>query len=203
MTIMKKTTILFAIALLAATTSFAQKGSVLLGGDLVFSTEKYPSPVSSSELTFSLAPVVGYQFSNAWTAGLVLGYTYNQLKNAGNTTHSSNAYTVGPFVRYTRALTSWVSVYGQFQATREDEGKISTDAGGVPRDTYIGDIQLFPALFFNVKNGFGLNLSFGGLEGSLTHISHVGTFEENATVTFGNSILIGVSKNFGGRHKAS
>ena len=203
---MKKTTFLFAVALLAATASFAQKGSILVGGDLNLQATKDPNSngYTTSVFAFSISPLIGYQFSNAWTAGLVLGYTYFQAKQGGVLgNNSNNVYSVGPFVRYTRPLNSWLSIYGQLQATREDEGKISTDANGTPQDTYVGDIKLFPGLFFDVKNGFGINVSFGGLEGSIENVKHFGTIQESLALTFGNTILVGVSKNFGGHRKAS
>jgi len=203
---MKKTTLLFAVALLTAAASFAQKGSVLVGGNLDFGASKYPeipSGPGNSSFNFGFLTQTGYQFNQLWTVGVILGYIHYQTSGNISPNTSTNDYTVGPFVRYTRALNSWISVYGQFQATRQDEGKVGTDLNGNPEDTYVGDIQVFPALFFNVKNGFGLNVSFGGLEGTLTHTHNLGTTEEGVVLTFGNNILIGISKNFGGHRKAS
>jgi len=200
---MKKHLFIAALSLFAFATAFAQKGSVLLEGNLSFDDAQYPnlpSGPTTSSLSFSISPLLGYQFCAHWTAGILLGYNYSESKDPHIT--SVIAYSVGVFGRYTHALSSWVSIYGQLQAVRMDEGEIINNANGNPEDLNVGSIQLFPALFFDVKNGFRLNLSFGGLEGDLYHVHTVGTYEKNISLTFGNSVLLGVSKNFGGHRKA-
>ena len=200
---MKKKSCLFALSLFLASISFAQKGTWLVGGDVSLNYAHYPQPdpgyPTSSTHDFSIMPTVGYQFSNAWTAGVVLGYTHTE--SPGSDPSNENTWFAGPFVRYTRPLTPWVSLYGQFQAVYRDEGFYNVNATGGP--SRLSDIEglFYPALLFNVKNGFGINLSLGGikygseyLEGSSKAIDHY------VNLTFGNTVQIGVSKNFGGHH---
>lgn len=197
---MKKQLFFFAIGLFAASMSFAQKGSVLVGGDLSFNYLTYPQTSTNAKSTqwnLSVSPVVGYQFANAWTAGLILGYGHVEDKQLGQVTNSGNTWEVGPFVRYTHALSSWVSLYGQFQATYLDQGKVDQF------NAYQGEALLYPALFFDVKNGFGINLSLGGLSYTYDHIQSGGTTQQMVNLTFGNTVLIGVSKNFGGHRKGA
>ncbi len=55
--------------------------------------------------------------------------------------------------------------------------------------------KLFPAVFINVKDGFGLNFDFGGLSyGSLKPKD--GDSRNNFGLNFGKTINIGISKNF-------
>jgi hypothetical protein len=73
--------------------------------------------------------------------------------------------------------------------------------GFPPQSGY--DFKLFPAVFIDIKNGFGLNFDFGGIEYQSTTQSdlipkdHTNIF----AFTFGQGIIVGISKNFGGRKK--
>ncbi|HTJ14520.1 MAG TPA: outer membrane beta-barrel protein [Dinghuibacter sp.] len=200
---MKKTISLLVAGLLSAGASFAQKGSVLVGGSIGFQLSHDPGHGTlpgDDASQFSIAPTVGYQFANAWTIGVTGGYTHdeNHLQTTPVQIASSNTWSAGPFLRYTRPITSWVSVYGQFQATYAYGGPVGN---GTPDIYSTVTAQVFPALFFNVKNGFGINCSLGGLYFQNYHISHEGNQGSDIGLSFGSALLIGVSKNFGG-HKA-
>jgi hypothetical protein len=188
---------LFALSLFLASISLAQKGSWLVGGDLTLSDMHGPNAIPGfpkSTTNFTVMPTVGYQFTHAWTLGIVGGITHTD--EAGLT--PDNAWFVGPFIRYTRPLTTWVSVYGQFQAVYNDEGRYDVNTNGSTH-LYQYEGVFFPALLFHVKNGFGINLSLGGikygneyLEGNSKALDHY------VNLTFGNTVQIGVSENFGG-----
>jgi hypothetical protein len=59
--------------------------------------------------------------------------------------------------------------------------------------------QIFPAVFFNFKNGFGLNFNFGGIQYiSLRGKDNTSLSSSSKTFsfTFGQGISLGISKNF-------
>ena len=206
---MKKVIFTLAIALAAANLASAQKGSILLYGNITYShssnTNSSTTGVQSDKSTaLSIAPGIGYQFSDNWTVGLNLGYAHTGNSYTTSTTQTSDVdqYIVGPFLRYSRPLTSWVSLYGQFDAEYQLQGKTyqySTE-GNQQHQLFF---DVYPALFFPVKNGFGLNVSFGGVDYASSRVSGIsGTKGSTFNLTFGQAAMIGVSKNFGG-HKAA
>lgn len=142
---MKK--LLAAIVLLATTIVSAQKNSILLGGNVGFSSEK----IGETKLeNFEFSPKVGYQFAEKWTAGVEGSIMNIQTIQADKT----EKYKIGGFVRYTVPLSDIFSVFG--------------DLGAGYQSTNVNDAKgmyasLTPALFINMKNGFGLNFSIGGI----------------------------------------
>jgi hypothetical protein len=186
---MKK--ILFA-AIMIATAAFsakAQTGSILVYGNVGISTTNNGVSGAPKSTTTSLNPAVGYQFNDNWTAGLSLGYS-----NTNNNV-TVQQFSISPFIRYAKTISPIFSVYGQFQA-----GYIHTsfDPGGFSSNGF--NAQLFPAVFINVKNGFGLNFSFGGLQYTTEKQSNGGPTTNTFGLTFGSGASFGISKNFGG-HK--
>lgn len=204
---MKKTISFLFAGMLLAGTSFAQKGSILLAGNLSFQYGSTPANALNNQdaqhsWTFGISPQIGYQFSDAWTVGIVGGYSHlEQHQESPSWTNSINTWSLGPFLRYTRPLTSWVSVYGQFEGYYQDAGPTETTFGATAHESILS-ATIFPALFFNVKNGFGINVNFGGLQYGHNHIAGIGNAGTSFGLTFGNTAVIGVSKNFGGHKKS-
>ena len=163
----------------------AQKGSTLLYGNLYyqyFENSPYGLGVGSN---LSINPGVGYAFSNRWTAGLNVSFGF---MNNNNLHHRS--YHGGPFVRYTHPLSEIFSVYGQFETSYgiyKDEGS---------EDGNIFFAGLFPAVELNIKNGFALNFSFGGINYIRTTTSGLAGIGTSFTVHFGSGLNFGVSKRF-------
>ncbi|WP_264553380.1 porin family protein [Flavobacterium sp. N2038] len=142
---MKK--LLVAVVLFATTIVSAQKNSVLVGGNVGFSSEK----IGESKLeNFEFAPKVGYQFTDNWTAG-VEGSIMN-VKTTG--LESTEKYKIGGFVRYSVPLSEVFSVFADLGAGYQSTSL--NDAKGIYA-------SLTPALFINMKRGFGLNFSIGEL----------------------------------------
>nr|WP_294785077.1 outer membrane beta-barrel protein [uncultured Flavobacterium sp.] len=141
-----KKLIVAAVLLITAMVS-AQKNSILLGGNVGFGSEKIGE---SKAENFEFSPKVGYQFSDNWTAG-VEGSIMNVKTTGSDTTEK---YKIGGFVRYAVPLSDLFAVYG--------------DLGAGYQSTNINDAKgmyasLTPALFINMKRGFGLNFSIGGI----------------------------------------
>jgi hypothetical protein len=184
-----------------ALTAAAQKGSILLYGDLAFASNK--NSAETKYTSFEINPGIGYQFNNNWTAGLDLGLSTNKTTPAGTTPTitKSNQFNVGPFVRYTQPLVGPFSFFGQLNAsylsgkTKSETGTISTES------KYDGmAVNVFPAIQVNVKNNFALNFNFGGIGYQTTKNKAAGSKSNSSFgLTFGQFMNIGISKNFGGK----
>ncbi|MNK66129.1 hypothetical protein D3C87_854430 [compost metagenome] len=175
---MKK--LLVAVVILFTTMASAQKNSILLGGNVGFSSDE----IGESKLeNFEFSPKVGYQFADQWTAG-VEGSIVN-VKTKG--TDTTEKYKIGGFVRYTVPLSDVFSVYG--------------DLGAGYQSTNINDAKgmyasLTPALFINMKRGFGLNFSIGGINYDNLDGKN-DPKQDHFGFNFGKTLNIGISKNFG------
>ncbi|WP_125722300.1 outer membrane beta-barrel protein [Flavobacterium ustbae] len=175
---MKK--LLLLVALFVATVSNAQKGSILLGGNVGFSSEKIGENKTES---FEFSPKVGYQFAEKWTLG-VEGSILN-FKESGE--EREEAYRIGAFTRYSIPLSDLFSFYADLGAGYQERNIDKT------KGVYA---SLTPALFINMKRGFGLNFSIGGI--GYDNLSGKGTSrEERLGFNFGKTVNIGISKNFG------
>lgn len=172
----------------------AQTGSILVGGSINFSSTKIPSSPNNIKYTsFDFNPTIGYQFTDNWTAGLVADIGTANNTNAAGAGLKENIFGVGPFVRYAKSLSNIFAIYGQVQ------GVFGTDKLGNVKSNTAG-ISAFPAVFINVKNGFGLNFTVGGISYSSSKPSG-GSSTNTFGLTFGKSVGIGLSKNFGGSKK--
>ena len=175
---MKK--LLLAVTLLIATISNAQKGSMLLGGNVGFTSEKIGDYKTEN---FEFSPKIGYQFTERWTAGVegsVLTYKTTGLEK-------QEGYRVGGFVRYAKPLSEIFAVYADLGAGYQNISL--NDADGVYA-------SFTPALFINMKRGFGLNFSIGGINyDNLKDNNNVK--QERFGFDFGKNFNVGISKNFG------
>ncbi len=184
---------LFTLSLFVASffVSQAQTGTVLVGGNVGIATN------SDDQTSLNFNPFVGYQFNNNWTAGLAFGLASQKQDDAGDT-YKTTALAVGPFVRYTHSISDIFSVFGQFEAQYVN-AKSKFNSTTVGEGNGFG-LNLYPAVFVNVKNGFGLNFDFGGI--NYASVKPKGGSAENAfQFNFGKTINIGISKNFGGKKK--
>ncbi|MDW8849349.1 outer membrane beta-barrel protein [Flavobacterium sp. MMLR14_040] len=171
---------LLALALLVVTISNAQKGSMLLGGNVGFSSEKLGNDKSEN---FEFSPKIGYQFADKWTAGVEGSIA--TFKNTGS--DSAEKYKIGGFVRYATPLSELFSVYADLGAGYQNASV--NNAKGMY-------VNLTPALFINMKRGFGLNFSIGGV--NYDNIDGKNDLrQERLGFDFGKTFNIGVSKNFG------
>jgi len=175
---MKK--LLLVIALFIATITNAQKGSILLGGNVGFASEKIGDSKSTS---FEFSPKVGYQFADNWTAGIEGTIGTLNVKGFEKTEN----YKIGGFVRYSTPLSETFSFY--------------TDLGAGYQNTSLNNAKgiyasLDPGLFINMKRGFGLNFSIGGVKYDNLDGKN-DPRQERFGFNFGKTFNIGISKNFG------
>jgi hypothetical protein len=176
--------ILFLSAITISTV--AQKGSTLLYGNFTYQYLENHIYGSGQGSNLSINPGIGYGLSNQWTAGLNLAF--GLFKN-----NSEEAYTygAGPFIRYTHPLSEIFSVFAQFETLYAIE---ESQSGYESKKLYAG---LFPAVEMNIKNGFALNLGFGGIGFTRFITTGVPGNTNTLGVQFGSGMNFGVSKRFG------
>ncbi|RYY67834.1 MAG: porin family protein [Chitinophagaceae bacterium] len=191
----------FTISLLiiCANAASAQSGTILVGGDVAYSSGKGPGgpggDFKSNSLSFN--PYIGYQFNNHWTAGVVAGISTAKQEQGPNEQKGSN-FSAGPFVRYTKTVSDIFALYGQLEG-RFGSGKSKSNGITLSEGTF-NSVNLFPAAFINLKNNFGLNFNFGGISYG-SNKPEGGESNTNFNLNFGKVANIGISKNFGGKRK--
>ncbi len=206
---MKKILVITFIAIFSF--SNAQKRNFLVAGFVGYSNQKKHQDYNNAETassSFNFTPRIGYQLNEHWTHGFFAGvsksksegglYYNSQIKNYFY--NDTENYNIGLFSRYTRKISELFSVYGDFDA--------GLNFGNTYFDNNIDNIKsngfslgFTPALFLNLKNGFGLNFNIGGINYS----QKTETFEDSNIkkiisksfdFNFGNNYAFGISKNF-------
>jgi hypothetical protein len=192
---MKKTLIILALAV----TGFAnaQKGSYLVAGNVTYNSTKLEAGGSESKASaFSFNPQVGYQFHENWTVGVAAGLMTQKTDNSNDNNQKVTNFTIGPFVRYTKAINETFSFYTDLgigftnrKETYEEPGFIAhNDATGLTT-------QLTPALSLNVKEGLAINFAIGGLY--YNTLDYDGGLKSNQFgINFGQAFTVGIQKKF-------
>lgn len=221
---MKKVLLIAAIAF--ASVASAQKGTFLVQGSLGFGSNKdsevaVPSGTRTEDKmnNFNFSPKLGYQFSDHLTVGLDASIGSSKTETtttpvAGFTnrrTEKLNLFSVGPFLRYTQSLSDIFSMYADLgigyqagkQTTETFNGLTTVSVDEKGNGIYAG---ITPALFINMKKGFGVNISFGGIrydsfsfDDRIDPATLTGTRDHKINAfnfTFGQTVNIGISKNF-------
>jgi hypothetical protein len=193
---MKKVFLAILVLSSLAKTTNAQKGSILLYGNLGITSTKDEAGDKTSN--FAIMPGVGYQFNDKWTAGLNIGVGSTSTTPNGGSSTTTTSFNVGPFLRYTKPLSNIFSVYGQL-----DLGFTSTSFPSPEPSASGFAASVWPAISINVNNGLALNFAFGAISYSSTSTTVSGTsFSSNSFgISFGSGASFGVSKNFGGSSK--
>jgi opacity protein-like surface antigen len=175
----------------------AQKGSILVGGNIDYTSKTTDfQGVERKQSEFGFSPKVGYQFNDNWTVGGEFSVSSSK-DDQGMTEYKTNAFKLGAFVRYSVPLSSTFSVFADMgagfknQTDKSYTGNLSTKAKA--DGMYVG---VTPALFINMKNGFGLNFSIGGLGYETLSYDNNGRDINDFYFNFGRTASIGISKNF-------
>jgi hypothetical protein len=186
---MKKTILTITLAVAMFGSAFAQKGSILLQGNVgaARTSNGAATPTLTTDLQFS--PMIGYQFDDNLTAGIIFNSAGERITNNGTFISSNSLFMVGPFVRYSKAVTNLFSVYGQAEGMF---GNFSSKVGSATSASLgTTGVNVYPAVLMNIKNGFGLNFNFGGL-----NYSSIEGAGNTSGINFGQTMNIGVSKLF-------
>ncbi|SEN45870.1 Outer membrane protein beta-barrel domain-containing protein [Flavobacterium sp. CF108] len=192
---MKKILVMAALAICSFAN--AQKGTILVGGNIGYSSETVDYTNSETKNNqFSFSPKVGYQFHDNWTVGGE--FTVASSKNdQGVNEYKTNDFKLGAFVRYSVPLNQTFSVFADLGAgfqNRKEKDYVGANYTKYKADgMYVG---ITPALFINMKKGFGLNFSIGGLGYDTLSYDNNGPDVSNFYFNFGQTFNIGISKNF-------
>lgn len=180
--------------------SNAQKGTILVQGNIDYSSTKNGSVGNnSSQSYFSFSPKVGYQFADNWTIGGELGISSQNLESF-TFEYDRDGFSGGAFIRYSKPLSEMFLIYADFRSgyssfkeTNSSNGFSPTTSASKSEGLYTG---ITPALFINIKKGFGLNFNIGGLAYEQQNFDNGGNDFKNFNVSFGQSFSVGISKNF-------
>jgi opacity protein-like surface antigen len=202
---MKKTVVILALTFFSFAN--AQKGTVLVSGNVSFWSDKDSNQGSESKgENFNFSPKVGYQLKDNWTVGAEAGflsskneYTY-QENETNNQERITENFSAGAFVRYSKSLNQTFLLYADLGAGYKSLKETSTNSFSDPA-TYITTFDgiyanFAPGLFLNIKNNFGLNFGIGGLTYSNTKSDQNRGSNSTFYFNFGQSFNIGISKNF-------
>ncbi len=219
-----KKILLLTVGLIVSIPGLAQKRTVLTGRNIEFRKDDHTQFINGTSVTngksrsTNLSPYLGYQFEEKLTAGVTLSTLATSQENTtehytggadvltSKSVSKSKSLAVGPFIRYTEQLSDIFSVFGQLEGLYlNGKNNIALQSGypGTQPQQITSEVsttgirlRLFPAVFVNVKNNFGLNLSIGGIEYQKSGIKDADNKPSYLTVSFGKSASIGISKNF-------
>jgi hypothetical protein len=195
---MKKLLLILALAMFSFAN--AQKGTILVSGNVGYYSEKSGnSGIQPSQNNFNFSPKVGYQYNDNWTAGVE-----STISNAKSTytsgEYKSNNFSVGGFLRYSKPLGGIFSVYADLGAGYHDVKQTQYNGGSNPYTSlskgngfYIG---ITPALFLSISKGFGLNFNLGSIGYGTLNYNNPANDIQNFNFSFGQAVSVGISKNF-------
>ncbi|WP_428230250.1 outer membrane beta-barrel protein [Flavobacterium sp.] len=193
---MKKILLILALAMFSFAN--AQKGTILVGGNIGFSSEKSEYQFGEAKTnTFSFSPKVGYQFNDNWTVGGEFTVASSNDDN-GTREIKDNNFKIGAFVRYSVPLSQTFSIFADMGAGFQNaKSKVYGPGNAYSKSKADGMyVGVTPALFINMKKGFGLNFSIGGLGYETLSYDNNGADYSKFYFNFGQTFNIGVSKNF-------
>ncbi len=189
---MKKVLIIMTLALVSFAN--AQKGSILVAGDLGYATRKQGVD-NQSQLSFN--PKVGYQFSDNMTVGIDAGIGSYKQPIGGGYDRTDNSTKLGAFLRYGKSLGGVFSIYADLGAGIQNSKSSNTNPASTEQKANGFYVGITPAVAIDLKKSFCLNFSIGGLNYDSIKGTAPGSEASNTfRLTFGGYPTIGISKNF-------
>ncbi len=177
----------FLMTIAAAFVAVSMNAQLYLGGSLGFgSWSSQENAGDKSEAVFTILPEVGYNLSDSWAIGTVIGYQsdkYWGFQNVVTGAVSESAFIFNPYARYTFLKAGKVNLF--------IDGGVDFTTASKFDATSLG-IGLKPGLAINLNDKFSL-------------VSHVGFIgyrlenpdgDDNNTSYFGLD-MSGVNVNFG------
>lgn len=220
---MLKTLTTISLGICITATAHAQQGAWLLETSGSYEHHNIASdggtvdkPVSLND--WNILVNAGYQFHKNWTVGIAAGYGQKDYIDwySTSTQYSYNYYgykigttlwSAGVFGRYTYAINKWLFIYGQLNVMKygtdtKTKETFSDPVVAVPID-YAGTPQagngiaanMYPAVGFNVINGYGVDMSVGGLD--FNHYNGFTLTDNTFKLTLGKEIHLGIHKFIG------
>lgn len=162
-----------------------EKGNILLGGNLGFTSTKVEG-APKSDVSFSVIPSVGFFASNNFAVGTGVGYTYDKSVSGGE---QNQAFVVAPFGRYYVNLTDQFKFFGQLSVPLAFGETKDVDANGETGDklgstTLIG-VNVAPGFAFFPNKKIGIEVSVNGLGYAHAQYKAEGTGFKTSSNSFG------------------
>lgn len=196
---MKKMLLILALAICSYAN--AQKGSILVMGNVTFNSQKNSSSnLENKQNYFGFQPKVGYQFHENWTAGIEADIRNNKQDFYEGSQYKDRVYGFGGFLRYSKPLGSIFSAYADLGVGYKNRKETNKNLAGQTYNDSDGFYAgITPAIYIDISKGFGLNFNIGGL--NYTSLSNDysnggGDKSESFYFNFGQSFSFGISKNF-------
>jgi hypothetical protein len=199
---MKKVVVI--LAMFVFSIANAQKGTVLVAGQIGFNSDQNSNGTKSN--VFNISPKVGYQFSDNLTVGIQTGFGFtNRTELVDNGSQfveadvKFNQYNLGAFLRYSKPLAGVFSAFADLTfGVNQAKGSLNFPGGSANETKYNGFFAgINPAIAIDLNKGLLLNFSVGGLNYNTIKADFNGAKASSAfSFNFGQQINIGISKNF-------
>lgn len=168
-----------------STQAQTEKGKVMLGGNVGFSSSKVDG-ANKSDFSFSVVPSAGYFVSDNFAIGTGVGYTYNKEVSDLNL---NQAFKVAPFGRYYVGLSDQFKFFGQLSVPMSFGNDKVLDANGdtgakTASTTDIG-VNLAPGFAFFPTKRIGIEFSVNGLGYNNSSVKNELTGSKVKTEEFG------------------
>ncbi len=197
---MKKLILALLTAGTIATANAQEPHSILLYGDLSFTTTRQANLIKTTN--WDASPGVGYQFNHNWTLGMAIMWGQSAVKDSAGHRTTINSYGVGPFARYSHYIGKSETFFWYSQLDFQYRGGYTTHEGDPAYNKHSGVyVGLYPALGINVGRGLCLNFSIGGLSYGTDKYDGATYSTNTFTFNFGQQVNVGISKNFNCGHK--
>jgi hypothetical protein len=189
---MKKKFYLFSVCLVSffATRAQINKGAILLGGNLNFSTNNIkPDSLGSGGNIINIAPSVGKAIRENEVVGIGLLYTHSDSKVGGQINSfnfSSNAFGASVFMRRYRNLGKHFYIFGQgsfggdyLEDNSHDNGQPENSRSDKGFNLNFG---FYPGISYEINNKIQLETGFNNLlEMQFSHNKTTGSGMANST----------------------
>lgn len=169
-----------------------KKGSVLLGGDVGFSTQKTTQGTTNSmSNNFSFSPTVGFATKTNLFQGIQLLFSSTNNKYGSNNINKSNAYGGAYFIRKYKSILG--KFHGFLQASiganyskGEENGIINYDI-----NTFSTQFSLSPGINFSIAKNVYLETGFS----NIASLSYQKSKRTSTSVTTSTTQSFGFSSN--------
>ncbi len=218
---MKKLIALLTI-ILSAALSYAQSGAWLVEANgtykhNTFSDNSSPFGTSVSLNHSNVALNIGCPAEKKFHIGVTVLYAQKDfvdfLSGASGYKTTATTWAAGVWGRYTYTVNSWLFVYTQISVTKfatdvretqeytQQSVIIPSEYYGTPLKTNGFNANFYPAVGFNIARGYGLDLSVGGIDYTVS--KPTGLTDKELNITFGQQFRLGLHKflNFDKKEK--
>jgi hypothetical protein len=196
---MKKSVLILALAICSYAN--AQKGTILVLGNVGYFSEKLTNSGTAWNKSFNFSPKVGFQYNDNITVGVESSITNSKnTYNSSNVEYKMNYFSVGAFGRYSKPIGGIFSAYADLGIGYQNEKQRQYNEGIDPF-TFIKNgvgfyVGITPALFLNINKGFGINFNLGSIGYSTMNFDDSVNDVHRFNFSFGQAFSVGISKNF-------